>query len=370
MGYSVCPYTSPHLLKLNERVRINGRAAADASVGECFEEVEEYRLAAGAPLLTYFEFGTLAALFLFKFEKPEVILLEVGLGGRLDAVNIVDPSIAVITGIDYDHQEWLGDTLEKIGSEKAGIIRRKIPVVIGQNPVPNSVTDRCKSLSCPVFQIGDSFDAEIRAEAASSTTYFRWRQAAGNKASLSVLGQPKLTPSSWASALQVLQIVQDKSLVKSNKLSEDKAKELILTVGLPGRFSQHPGFDNTYFDVAHNAQAAELLSQRLAALQSKGAKIHALFGVLADKDVEAIVRPLVSVIQKWWLADLSSVDRGLSSSQLKDKMPVRLQLQVADGHHLGKLWSQLAASIDENDIIVVFGSFHTVAGVLASKAEA
>ena len=381
MGYSVGVYTSPHLVRYNERVRINGKPVADSILVESFDEIEEHRLAAGEPSLTYFETGTLSALWIFRQEKPDVVLLEVGLGGRLDAVNIVDADIAVVTGIAKDHEDWLGSDLNQIGQEKAGIFRQGQTVVIGQSEsdgLPESVIDRAKALGCDIYLAGKQFghlhDRMVSEE--QQPLSFFWEQENGFSQSLHISGKgcgyispqdrlSMLPLPSWASALQVLQLLLEKWVDRKEPLTNDIAKEIVLAAQLPGRFSTHESFPQTIFDVAHNPQAATLLAERIQAIGSDRCVL--VIGMLRDKDIAGVLQQLKSVKCPWVVADLSHLPRGLSAQELAEQIEQNTYQIPSIAADPVAAWRKAREIADADTQIIVFGSFFTVGEILATS---
>jgi dihydrofolate synthase/folylpolyglutamate synthase len=246
-GYSVGVYTSPHLLRYNERVVIDGRAASDAELVEAFHAIEDARTATSPPVaLTYFEFGTLAALWLFARAKPDAVILEVGLGGRLDAVNVVDADVAVLTSIDLDHQDYLGDTREAIGREKAGIFRAGRPAVCGDPEPPRSVIDHANAVGAPLLRIGVDYGATPEG------TQWRYHGPGGARVGLpypALRGAYQL--GNAATVLAALGTLKDRLPVSSGAIRDG-----LVNVTLAGRFMVLPGRPVIVLDVAHNPHAA------------------------------------------------------------------------------------------------------------------
>ena len=298
-GLKVGAYTSPHLLRYNERVRIDGREAGDAELVAAFESVETAR---AGTLLTYFEFGTLAALWLFQRSGLDLAVLEVGLGGRLDAVNLVDPDVSVITTVDIDHVDWLGNDRESIGFEKAGIARAWKPLVLGEIDSPSSVLRHAYAIGANAIRLGSDFFHEP-----VDAARWRWRDA-GFEIELPVpmLAAPvqRANAATAIAALRALDIE-----LPDTALAEGVAKAM-----LPGRLQR---FDvagtPVIVDVGHNPQAARELAAWLQA-EPAGGRNLAVFAALADKDVEGIVDALKDVVSSWFLAGLESVaGRGQSA---------------------------------------------------------
>ncbi|AUI65679.1 MULTISPECIES: bifunctional tetrahydrofolate synthase/dihydrofolate synthase [Glaesserella] len=350
-GLKVGVYSSPHLIHYNERVRIQGQAVGNADLIATFDYIEQHK----SQSLTYFEFGTLAALDLFRKAKVDVAILEVGLGGRLDATNIVDPDLAVITSIDIDHVEFLGDNREAIGREKAGIFRKNIPVVIGEPDCPQSILDYAKELQCHVFRRDIDWKFFIE------TDRLYWQS---KDKSLSV-PLPKIPQPNCATALAVLTQLPF-------ELSDDIITEAVEQAQMVGRFqrltaedfaifSQNPPLAQVIIDVGHNPHAARYLADRLAELVQPNRKIYAVFSALVDKDLSGIVEPLAHLIDEWHCAGLQGY-RGQSGDEVKTKLLATLPEVNAIAYENVALASGfLFKKATEQDIILVFGSFHTVA---------
>ena len=348
-GWKVGSYTSPHLLRYNERVRINGEEVDDASLVQAFAAVEAAR---GETILTYFEYGTLAALWLFQRAGLDLAVLEVGLGGRLDAVNIVDADVSVITTVDIDHTDWLGADRETIGVEKAGIIRGWKPVVLGEIDPPSSVLRRAYLLGANALRAGSDFFAE-RIDAQR----WRWRDVS--------LRMELPMPALWA-PVQLANAASAIAALRALPRSIPRAawSRGIAEARVNGRLQafQCDGVE-VLVDVGHNPQAARALA---AALQSSpcNGRTHAVFAALADKDVSAVAAALEPVIDVWALAGLQGA-RGQDAAALAERLAGS---QAAEGERFADVASALQARLaaaEPGDRVLVFGSFHTVAEALA-----
>ncbi|WP_116472874.1 bifunctional tetrahydrofolate synthase/dihydrofolate synthase [Zobellella maritima] len=337
-GHSVGVYSSPHLIDFRERVRINGQFPAAERFCTAFTEVEAAR---GDIALTYFEFATLAALWLFRDAAPEVVLLEVGLGGRLDATNVVASEQTVVTTIALDHTDWLGTDREAIGREKAGIFRPGKTAVCGELDPPLSLLNHARALGTPLQRVGVDF--QFRQEGT------RWAFE-GQGLTLSDLPLPNLPLMNAATALASLAC---SPFVPGRQAVVDGLTQARLI----GRFQQlNP---QLWVDVAHNPESAGYLASRLATLGAKG-RILALVGMLKDKDIAATLAPMQPVVDEWYLASLAG-PRGLSAEGLA---------QHVRGRCFDSVNAALAAAeadCGEQDIVIAFGSFFTVADVLANK---
>lgn len=347
-------YTSPHLLRYNERVRIGMREASDAQLAEGFAAVEGVR---GAVPLTYFEYGTLAALWLFAREAPDALVLEVGLGGRLDAVNVLDADCAVVTNIGLDHMEYLGDTREAIGREKAGIFRAGRPAILADPDPPASVLEAAERLGAPLLLLGRDFG--YRAHAGQ---WDYW----GVASSRSALAYPALRGArqlrNAATALAALDALRERLPVSMQDVRRGLAE-----VALPGRFQVLPGRPQVILDVAHNPAAAEALAENLGAA-GYAAETFAVFGMLRDKDIAGVVRALAPRVTAWHLCALGG-PRGTDAGALADILRTA-GVKVPLSRHASAAQAFAAAreAAGENDKIIVFGSFLTVAEVMQSLA--
>jgi dihydrofolate synthase/folylpolyglutamate synthase len=342
-GYRTGLYNSPHLLRYNERVRIAGVEAHDDALSEAFAQIEAAR---NAVPLTYFEFGTLAAFWLFREKQIEVAVLEVGLGGRLDAVNIVDPDCAVLTSVGIDHVDYLGPTREDIGWEKAGIFRPGRPAVIAEPDPPRSVASATGS---KLF-LGKDFGYQAEA---GQWSYWGPGGRRGGLAYPALRGKTQLRNAS--AALCALDSLHERLPVAMQDVRRGLAE-----VELPGRFQVLPGRPLVILDVAHNAQAAKTLAQNLAD-SGFARETIAVCGILRDKDIGAVVRELAPHITRWHLASLPGA-RGATADQVASHLadsPVHKYASPAQA------FAAARAAAREGDKIVVFGSFLTVAEVMA-----
>jgi len=347
-GKRVGAYTSPHLLRYNERVRIDGVDASDDALVAAFERIEAAR---GDTALTYFEYGTLAALVLFADANLDVALLEVGLGGRLDAVNLIDADAAIVTTIDIDHQDWLGNDRDSIGREKAGIFRAGRPAIIGDADSPRGLLDAAATIDADVRIVGRDFSVEIADD--------DWRWTSGD-AALS-LPHPGLDApcqhANAAAAIAALHALRDRLGWNARAIARGVADAHV-----GARLQRFASAPELIVDVAHNPQAARVLADWLTTHPSRGRTI-AVFGALSDKDVRGIVEPLSSAIDVWHLAGLASESpRGLTSTALGD-----LVQGVERAGPYDDVTSALAAAFDgaaSTDRIVAFGSFFVAAAAL------
>jgi dihydrofolate synthase / folylpolyglutamate synthase len=343
-GYRTALYTSPHLLRYNERVRIGAREADDAALCEAFAAVEKAR---GRTPLTYFEYGTLAALWLFARGRIEAAVLEVGLGGRLDAVNAVDPDCAVLTSVGVDHVDYLGATRESIGREKAGIFRAGRPAVVAEPDPPQSVL---AAAGAKLF-----FKKDFGYSAASGQWSY-W----GPGVKRSGLAYPALRgPIQLRNASASLCALD--TLCERLPIAMQDIRRGLADVEMPARFQVLPGRPQIVLDVAHNVQAAETLAENLAA-SGFAAETIAVCGMLRDKDIAGVLRELAPRIDRWHLASLAG-PRAASATELASHLK-----GAKDVHEYGSPAEAFGAAkmrAGENDKIVVFGSFLTVGEIMA-----
>jgi len=350
-GESVGSFTSPHFLKYNERIRVNGKDASDKSIIEAFELIEQARK--GTPL-TYFEFGALAAVLVFAEAGVKHILLEVGLGGRLDAVNIFDADIAVLTSIDLDHQEWLGDSREKIGFEKAGIFRANKPAIVVDSNIPESVLVHGKAVSANLLLRSKDLDWQAQADSWS------WQGQGFDAKPFTINGlpTPHLPMASVAAALQAFFLL-------GGKFDLDILCKSISNLSLPGRFQQCVvDGKNIVLDVAHNPAAASYLAKNLNTLSAN--KVIAVFAVMKDKDYLGIMKALSAEVNNWMLCGLPNVARSATEQDLVNGLE-KLGLDGMPFASVHDAYSAARAHAGKNDLILVLGSFHTVAEVLSGK---
>jgi len=349
-GYRVGLYTSPHLLRYNERVRLDGVPLSDARLCAAFETIERAR---GEITLTYFEFGTLAAWEIFAVEALDAVILEVGLGGRLDAVNTFETDCALLTSVDLDHTDYLGDTRERIGSEKAGIFRRGKPAVVADPDPPRSVLDHAGAVGADLWLIGRDFGYRKQGQ-----QWMFWGRGVrrGGLAPPALRGDRQLANAS--AALAALDALRARLPVGMQDIRNGLAH-----VDLPARFQVLPGRPTVVLDVAHNPQAAAVLAENLAGMGFYP-ETYAVFGMLRDKDIVGVCRALKNRISAWFAADLS-VPRGAGAQVLADALASASAAgDVLCFRNPLEAYAAARKRANENDRIVVFGSFHTVAEVM------
>ena len=362
-GYRVGCYTSPHLFAYNERVRINGQPASDAALCNAFSRVESARRQAGDIRLTYFEFGTLAAWEVFAAAGVEAIILEVGLGGRLDAVNVYEPDISIVTTVALDHTDWLGPDRESIGFEKAGIYRAGKPAFCADPQPPQSLLQHAAKIGADLRLIGRDFGFE-RAQGEGNENRLQWRwwcRSKGRiiKRSLAYPGLRGPTQLFNASvALAALEALADKLPVTMQAIRPG-----LIETELAGRFQVVPGKPAIVLDVGHNPQAIRVLADNLASMGFFD-RTHAVLGMLNDKDIEGALLPLKGKVDFWHVATLEGV-RGTTAETLAAIIQ-RAQLGGEIVCHSSPAVAMQVAKgrAAESDRIAVFGSFYTVAGAV------
>ncbi len=349
-GHAVGCYTSPHLLRYNERVRIGGREATDDALCSAFAAVEAAR---GEVALTYFEFGTLAALELFWREAPRVVLLEVGLGGRLDACNVLDADLALLGTIDIDHESWLGRGRDAIGREKAGILRAGRPAVCGDPEPPAGFLAEAAARGAVLHLAGRDFQFEPEGPG------WRWRGGGRERRALPLPGLPgRHQVGNAAAVLMALELLGDRLPVGQGAVRRGLAE-----AALPGRFQHFPGEVELVLDVAHNVQAVRELVHQLGRRPCAG-RSWAVASMLADKDIEGAVAAAADAFDGWFVAGLED-SRGLGGEAFAARVraggvePRAVCASVEQAHAAARRASS------PGDRIVAFGSFLTVARVLA-----
>lgn len=349
-GYRVGCYTSPHLLRYNERISVGEQNIDDEALCRAFDHVDTARTNIS---LTYFEFGTLAALSFFSSIELDVVVLEVGLGGRLDAVNVVDSDVALITAIGIDHQQWLGESRESIAGEKAGIMRTGRPWVCSDPAPPKILFSHANELEAPGYILGQEFSYERDKNS--------WSWKGPSKSHLNV-DMPRLEGGfqlqNAAGVLQVLDLLETQLHIEHDAINSG-----LNSVSLPGRYQRLAGGIDQIVDVAHNPHAAQALASALAD-DPCGGKTLAVVAMLIDKDIAGVLSALLEQVDEWYLGSLD-VPRGAHSKQLKrylqdahTQSPIMAYNSVTEAH------IQAMENATKADRIVIFGSFFTVAEVL------
>lgn len=350
-GRSVGAFTSPHFQRFNERIRVGGREASDEEIVAAFAAIDAARAQTS---LTYFEFAALAALLVFRQRQPDVVVLEVGLGGRLDAVNIVDPQIAVITSIDLDHQEWLGHTRADIAREKAGIIRRDRPLVIADSNPPQELMQCARtSGASPVLAIGRDFRVQVDKNTWQATL------CRESGASRQLPPQPvgALLPENICAALQ-------SALLLGEDFSESDLSAALERVAPTGRRQRRAQEGIDYIlDVAHNPAAVDKLLEYMD-LNPCNKKIFAFFSVMMDKDVRTMVRAAAGRFDAWFLADQPGNTRAAAAADIAAVLRDEGEHSISISKNLRQGFRRAQSAMSTGDRLVVFGSFHTVAHVL------
>ncbi|HEY9255413.1 MAG TPA: bifunctional tetrahydrofolate synthase/dihydrofolate synthase [Stenotrophomonas sp.] len=347
-GWKVGAYTSPHLLAYNERVRIDGREADDAALVEAFVAVEAAR---AQTALTYFEYGTLAALWLFGRAGLDLAVLEVGLGGRLDAVNLVDADVSVITTVDIDHTDWLGEDREAIGAEKAGIIRGWKPVVLGEIDPPSSVLRQAYVLGANAIRYGSDYFCEP-----IDAGGWRWRDVSVRLDLPMPTLQAPVQLANAGAAIAALRALR-------TPIARGAWAEGVAAAVVPGRLqSRRVGEVEVVVDVGHNPQAARTLAAWLQARPAQGTTC-AVYAALADKDSRAVVEALQGDIAQWHLAGLEG-PRGQSAAALRERLGDTAAAAGAPADTVAQALTHALAQAQAGDRVLVFGSFHTVAEAL------
>lgn len=367
-GYRVGCYTSPHLMAYNERVRLNGQPASDAALCAAFERVEAARQRAGEVALTYFEFGTLAAWEVFAEAKVEAAILEVGLGGRLDAVNAYEPDVSIVTTVALDHTDWLGPDRESIGFEKAGIYRAGKPAFCADPNPPQRLLDHATSVGADLRLIGRDFGFERpAAESGENRLQWRWWCRAGEQVIKRALAYPGLRgPTQLFNAavvLAALEAISDKLPVTMQAIRPG-----LIETELSGRFQVVPGKPAIVLDVGHNPQAVKVLADNLSGMGFFDRTL-AVVGMLSDKDIAGALAPLKGKVDVWHVATLGGV-RGTPADKLAGIL-VSSGLGGEIHCHASPREAMQAAKgqASESDRILVFGSFHTVAGALEALGK-
>ncbi|PLK48819.1 bifunctional tetrahydrofolate synthase/dihydrofolate synthase [Uliginosibacterium sp. TH139] len=358
-GYRVGLYTSPHLLRYNERVRIDLQEASDSDLCAAFAAVDAARCASAEPVpLTYFEYGTLAAWWLFCQKNLDVIILEVGLGGRLDAVNTLEPDCCIVTGVAMDHMDYLGDTREKIGFEKAGIFRAGKPAVCGDPQPPESLLAYARAIGADLRQQGKDYgftgdktqwSFQGRAQRRNSLAYPALRGA-----------NQLLNASTVLAALECLQ--------ENLPVPMQAVRQGLMTVELPARFQVLPGRPAVVLDVAHNPQAAAVLADNLSNM-GFFPDTWAVCGMLADKDIAGSLQHMLPRVDHWLLCDLPG-PRAASAAQLAEVLDASgCKASLACFASPAEAFAAARKQAAEGDRIVAFGSFLTVADVMCAAAS-
>ncbi len=357
-NYSVGVYTSPHLIHYNERIVVDGKPVADEEICSAFAAIHsacqqvspEYL----QPIsLTYFEYGTLAALEIFRRRNVTALVLEVGLGGRLDAVNIIDADVAVITSIALDHIDWLGDNRDSIGYEKAGIMRAGKPVVCADFAPPITVLDHAMALAAPLYLISRDFGfMQVTAE------HWNWWSSAQEFRDQPL---PQLPLPSVAAALQVAHLL-------GLNLHALNAFDRVATLRVPGRFQTIQWNDRqVILDVAHNPAATSYLVERLVQNASPSSSVHGIVAMMSDKDRAQSLANLKGRVNHWYLANLEFIPRAATLEQLRQNL-ADLNIEAEFSGSVAECLQTVLGNSSPGDRILIFGSFYTVAAGLQALA--
>lgn len=350
-GKRVGAYMSPHILQYNERIKIDGNPVDDDTICKAFERIEKVR---DNTSLSYFEFGTLAALDIFSKAQLDVQLLEVGLGGRLDAVNIVDPDVAIISSIGIDHVQWLGETREAIGFEKAGIFRKAVPAIVGDPDPPASLQQVAASKQAHFYALGQDFGYNKEAR--------EWSWFWGDKR---IVGLP--TPAlqgehqyrNASAVILATQLLADKLPV-----SEQSIRAGLQNVRLPGRFQLIDGVVPVLMDVGHNPEAVQTLVEYIKQNFPNG-RIHAIFSMMKDKDIAEVIRIMKPFVYQWFFAPLTNI-RAAAESLMQEMFAQQGVVNVSYGYTgFADAFAAAKQQASPGDLILVFGSFFLVSDCLA-----
>ena len=353
-GYKVGAYTSPHIVRYNERIRVNGVAVADDLICQAFTRIDEVR---GDTSLSYFEFGTLAALEIFSQSALDVQLLEVGLGGRLDAVNIVDPDVALLTTIAIDHVDWLGNTLEAIGREKAGIFRSGIPAIIGDPQTPCTVKQAAESIDARFLSLGQAF---------SYTKQRRTWYWQSSEHCLQNLPLPAFSGEhQYRNASAVLMAIM--SLQSLLPVTEQAIQDGLKRAQLLGRFQLIPGDNPILLDVGHNPQAVQTLIDYLQETFN-AVRIHAVFAMMKDKDINSVVSMMADKVQEWYLVPLKNPRAASEELLLTCFKSQNINNINAGFSDFSQAFFAARNKALPGELILIFGSFFMVSEYLSKFA--
>jgi dihydrofolate synthase / folylpolyglutamate synthase len=370
-GASTGMFTSPHFLRYNERIRVHGVEVSDDELISAFERIEAAR---GSTTITFFEFNALAALVIFADRRVDVAILEVGLGGRLDAVNLVDADVAVVCSIGFDHRDYLGETLELIGAEKAGIFRAGRPAVLSTPDMPASVYSVIESIGARAVVAGRDFSWEVSSAVGSAAGGDRGIRGSGGAAaarwsyrgvrlSLGNLPPPALAGSiQYRNASAALAAIE--SLDAGYTLNEQTVSHALRDVRLAGRFQVVPGPVEWILDIAHNEPAARVFAQHVRERGlAAGGRTFAVVGILADKDAREIAAALAPLIDHWVLCTLPG-PRGSTAAYLAERLRLRPE-QVTLANSVEEGCEAAGSATVAGDRVIVFGSVYTVGPALA-----
>ena len=353
MNYNVGTFTSPHILKYNERIKINQKEIDDESLLDVFELIDKKR---GSTTLTYFEFATLSAFYLFSKSNLDVAVLEVGLGGRLDATNIIDSDISIITSIGIDHTEFLGSTIDSIALEKAGVMRPFKKSIFAQDKPPAALFQYAKNNSVNLLVHNNDYSVTRNAKTWSIKSK---NIAIENIPNLKMIGDYQYNYAA-ASTIALAEILPDCIF------DEKQIKKALCNTQISGRFQYLKKSPDIILDVAHNEDAAKSLARNIKKIGYK--KIIAVLGILADKDVYSIVEPFSSLINHWHIGTIDS-ERGMNSDEIKYRIKslFKNNLSVSTYSSISSAFISAINSQDQDTLILAYGSFYTVSEVLKSN---
>ena len=349
-GYKVGTYTSPHLTSYNERICVGGKQVTDCQLCRSFNRIDQAR---GDISLTYFEFGTLAALDIFQSAEPDIIILEVGLGGRLDAVNILDADVALVVTIDMDHEKWLGYTRESIGREKAGIFRRRRPAVCSDAHAPSSIATSAQETGALLYQAGQDFTYTIKEDT------WTWKYSGKVHEDLP---KPSLNNNRQVeNAAGVLMVLE--TLAGEFPVGQDTIRACLRDFRLAGRFQVIPGVIPCILDVAHNRQAIGALVENVKKIPCAG-ETHIVIGMLKDKNHAAVFETLAEIADHWYVAELQA-DRAASPADLTGVLgKYEITGNIKQFQTVHEALADARASTCTGDRIIVTGSFVTVGAAI------
>jgi dihydrofolate synthase/folylpolyglutamate synthase len=339
-GLRVGSYTSPHLFNFNERIRLNGNPVTDSQIIEAFKQIEQKR---GSTHLTYFDFATLGAFIIFSEVQLDMAILEIGIGGRFDPVNLVEPDLSILTNVDLDHQNWLGTTTEEIGKEKAAIFRKNKPAILGQKNLPASVHEEAKRLGASVVELGVDFKIEHK-----KTGWTYLLNNGKNQSIVDNLKEDNLSIEAAACALTAFFLLKD--------TPSPGLQEIINSTNLKGRCD----LINKKFllDVSHNPASVLQLSKYIESNYRPDQKISAIFGVMQDKEVTNMVRLIKKHVTKWY-ATSPNIERSLSVENLTEVLSEIVTEEVVPMKTI-KEAINIALLGAEDELVLIFGSFYTI----------
>ena len=340
-GLRVGSYTSPHLSSFNERIRLNGNPVTNRQVIEAFKKIEEKR---GLTNLTYFDFATLGAFIIFSEAQLDIAILEIGIGGRFDPVNLLEPDISILTNVDLDHQNWLGRTTEEIGEEKAAIFRKNKPAILGQNNLPSSVYKEAKKLSASIIELGVDFRIELNNKA-------EWTYLLNNgKVELIIGGlkEDNLSTEAAACALTAFFLL--------GRMNSPSLRDVINSTNLKGRCDLVN--ERFLLDVSHNPASVLQLSKYIERNYKKDQKISAIFGAMQDKDITGMVQSIKKHVTKWY-ATSPDIERSLPTEDLTRVLSELVTQEVVPTKGI-KDAIDIALLESEGELVLIFGSFHTI----------